>query len=69
MACKKCGLAMVLDDGNEDTDRSSQDGPQIVQMNGKHISNAKKPQNGFIWSKIRVLKKVRFKNVQLPRYK
>ena len=51
---------MVLDDGDEDTDRSPPDGPQIVQMNGKQISNAKKPQSGFIWSKIRVLKKVRF---------
>ena len=60
MACKKCGLAMVLDDGNEDTDRSSQDGPQIVQMTEKQISKAKHPQKSFIWSKIRVLKKVRF---------
>jgi len=55
MACKKCGLAMVLRDGKED--RTSQAGPEIEQMNGNEVTAQRKQQKGFIWSKIRVLKK------------
>ena len=60
MACKKCGLAMVLRDGNEEENLTSQDGPQIQQINGNELTAQRKQPKGFIWSKIRVLKKVTF---------
>ena len=65
MACKKCGLAMVLRDGKED--RTSQSGPEIEQMNGNEVTAQRKQQKGFIWSKIRVLKKVIFGLLNIDR--
>ena len=58
MACKQCGIWYMPQDQKRDDEKIQQDGPHIEKLRIGKTGRQRKQRTNYLWSSIRVLKKV-----------